>query len=197
MSKLILPAAKKASSKILSEVTKVTSSKFQVAYFNFHGRAESTRYLLAHAGVPWKETVFDRPTDPEWQRQKPKTPYKCLPVVYEATSSGAVLEISEVLPIERYLADKFGLAGSDPWERFQVEQAVSSIESSQLMYHSKVVLLNWPSPGAADSSENQIKRQWRAEDANRFYETGLKNFADIYEEKLHENGGRMEWTLCW
>lgn len=133
----------------------------------------------------------DRPTDPEWQRQKSKTPYKCLPIVYETTSSGTVVEISEVLPIERYLADKFGLAGSNIWERFQVEQAVSSIESSQLMYHYKVLLPNWPSTGAVYSSDNQMKRQRRAEDANQFYGTGLKNFVDTHEERLQarEGGG--------
>ncbi|KAG9065876.1 hypothetical protein KI688_002173 [Linnemannia hyalina] len=84
----------------------------------------------------------DRLTDPEWKRQKPTTPYRCLPVVHKTTYSGALLEFSEVLPIERYLADKFGLAGSDPWERFQAEQFVLSIESSQLMYHYKVLLPN-------------------------------------------------------
>ncbi|KAK5799070.1 hypothetical protein F5H01DRAFT_400249 [Linnemannia elongata] len=143
-----------------------------------------------NAGVPWKEIVFDRSTDPGWKRQKSITPYKCLPVVYETTSSRVLLEISEVLPVERYLVDKFGLAGSDPWERFQVEQAVSSIESSQLMYHYKVLLPNWPSAGAVDLNENKMKRQQRAENANRYYETGLKNFVDIHKEKLQENGGR-------
>lgn len=109
--------------------------------------------------------------------------------MYETTSSGALLEISEVLPIERYLADKFGLAGSDLWERLQVEQAVSSIESSQLMYHYKVLLPNWSSAGTVDLNEERVKRQRRAENASRFYETGLKNFVDIHEEKLQENGG--------
>ena len=109
--------------------------------------------------------------------------------MYETTSSGALLEISEVLPIERYLADKFELAGSNPWERFQVEQAVSSIESSQLMYHYKALLPNWSSADALDLNEDRMNRQRRAENANRFYETELKNFVDIHEEKLQENGG--------
>ncbi|KAF9136539.1 hypothetical protein BGX30_011084 [Mortierella sp. GBA39] len=155
MSGSTLPFVTKASSKVLSKAIKATSSSFQLAYFNFHGRAESTRYLLAYTRVPWKEIVF----------------------------------FSEVLPIERYLADKFELAGSDPWERFQVEQFVSSIESSQLMYHYKVILPNWPSEGAVDMNEDGMKRQRRAEDASRFYETGLKNFVDVHEKKLQENGG--------
>lgn len=87
--------------------------------------------------------------------------------MYETTSSGVILEISEVLPIEQYLADKFGLAGSDPWERFQVEQAVSSIENSQLMYHYKVLIPNWPSAGTVDLNEDRMNRQRRAENANR------------------------------
>ncbi|KAF9101818.1 hypothetical protein BGX29_005235 [Mortierella sp. GBA35] len=184
----ILPVytATKAPSKVLSEAMKATGSSFKLAYFNLHGRAESARYLLAYGG--------DRPTDTEWQRQKPNTPFKCLPLVYETTSSGAMLELSEVLSTERYLADKFGLAGSDLWERFQVEQAVSSIETSQLMYHYKVLLPNWPSADLSNSSDNQAKRKRRAEDANQFYMTGLKNFVDIHEAKLEENRGNGHYV---
>ncbi|KAF9135243.1 hypothetical protein BGW39_003923 [Mortierella sp. 14UC] len=184
----ILPAVTKAPSKILRKAMKGTNSRYQLAYFNFHGRAESIRYLLAYAGVPWKEIVFKHPTDAEWLRHKVKTPYKCLPVLYETTESGIVLELSEVLPIERYLARNFKLHGTDRWERFQVEQAVSSIDTSQVLYHHKVLLPNWPSNSDSRDRKTQ-KQERRVEEANRFYEMGLKSFVDVHEARLKANGG--------
>ncbi|KAG0376718.1 hypothetical protein BGX24_007312 [Mortierella sp. AD032] len=184
----ILPTVTKASSKILRKSMKGTNSSYQLAYFNFHGRAESIRYLLAYAGVPWKEIVFGHPTDEEWKRSKPMTPYKCLPVLYETAESGTVLEFSEVSPIERYLARQFGIHGTDRWERFQVEQAVSSIDASQVLYHYKVLLPNWPSNSDSDIKWAQ-KRDRRVEETNRFYKMGLKNFVDIHEARLEANGG--------
>ncbi|KAG0276434.1 hypothetical protein BGZ95_007541 [Linnemannia exigua] len=188
MSAPILPVVTKASSKILQKSLKRTNSSYQLAYFNFHGRAESIRYLLAYAGVPWKEIVFGHPTDAEWKRNRPKTPYKCLPVLYETAESGAELEFSEVSPIERYLARQFRIHGADRWARFQVEQAVSSIDNCQVLYHYKVLLSNWPSNSDSHGKRAQ-KRERRAEEANRFYEMGLKNFVDIHEARLKDNGG--------
>ncbi|KAG0322296.1 hypothetical protein BGZ97_007620 [Linnemannia gamsii] len=54
------------------------------------------------------------------------------------------------------------------------------------MYHYKVLLPNWPSTGAKDSSDT---RQRRAGGANQVYEACLSNFVDINEERLQASGG--------
>lgn len=84
--------------------------KIKLVYFNTRGRAESIRYLLAYAGVPYEDV---RLTREEWNSKvKPTIPFGQLPALY---FNGAV--ITQSTAILRFLAKQFNLAGQDDLER--------------------------------------------------------------------------------
>ncbi|KAG0340375.1 hypothetical protein BG000_000066 [Podila horticola] len=162
-----LPAPTQASSQVLSEAAKATDSSFQFAYFPLHQRGELIRDLLAFSGAKWEEIPVD------WAAQKTQTPFQVLPVVYETTSSGIVLELAETQAIERYLARKHSLLGSNLWEENLVSEYYSNADAVLLSYHTRVVL------AAAEV---------RLEEANKFYTEVLDKFIAIHEQHIKKNG---------
>ncbi|KAF9969153.1 hypothetical protein BGZ73_008633 [Actinomortierella ambigua] len=97
----------------LSELSKRTDSTFELHYFRSVGQGGVIRSLLVLGKANWKDR-FE--TMDSWPAVKPTTPFGTLPVLYETTSSGEVLQIAERDVIERYLAKKFGFFGKNEWE---------------------------------------------------------------------------------
>ncbi|KAF9127777.1 hypothetical protein BGW39_005637 [Mortierella sp. 14UC] len=163
----ILPTVTKASSEVLAEAARGTDSTFQLLYFPLHGRGELVRNLLAYSGAKWEELGVD------WPVQKPKTPFQVVPVVYEHTASGSVLELAESNAIERYLARKYNLFGANIWEENQVNQFYHNAEGLIQTFALRVV-------GASLEA--------RVDEASRFYTEVLAKFVTIHEEHLKQNG---------
>ncbi|KAF9110680.1 hypothetical protein BGX27_006028 [Mortierella sp. AM989] len=168
-----IPTPTQANSDVLGQAAKSQGSTFKILYFGLHGRGELTRTILAYAGAKWEELVVD------WPQQKEQTPFKCLPVVYEETTDGTVLELAESQAIERYLGHKFHLFGKNEYEHHKVEQFLTSIDSVQQTFGIKVIF------GAADK---------RAEEANKFYAEVLPKLIGIHEEHLKKNGSNGHYV---
>ena len=88
------------------------ASTYKLTYFNFRGRAEPLRFILAQAGIAYEDK---RVEGEEWSKVKPATPTGHLPTL---EVEGKVLFGS--LPIARFLAERFGLAGANDLENAQL-----------------------------------------------------------------------------
>ena len=87
-------------------------SQYKLTYFNGRGRAELTRLIFAQAGVQYEDK---RIAKEEWPELKPKTPNGFLPIL---EIDGKTLPGS--IPIARFVAERFGLAGSNDIENTEI-----------------------------------------------------------------------------
>ena len=87
-------------------------SQYKLTYFNGRGRAELTRLIFAQAGVQYEDK---RIAKEEWPELKPKTPNGSLPIL---EIDGKTLLGS--IPIARFVAERFGLAGSNDIENTEI-----------------------------------------------------------------------------
>ncbi|KAF8948171.1 hypothetical protein BGZ47_006134 [Haplosporangium gracile] len=168
-----LPVPTKADTTVLGQAAKSTDSTYKVLYFGIHGRGELTRTLLAYSGAKWEELPVD------WANQKEHTPFKVLPVVYETTQDGTILELAESQAIERYLANKYGLYGKNAYEAHKVEQIFSSADGVAQAFSQKII-------GTAQDK--------RVEEANKFYVEVLPKFIAIHEAHLVKNGSNGHYV---
>ena len=83
------------------------------------GRAELIRFVFTQAGVPYEDI---RLTSEQWAEFKPKTPYGQMPVL---EVDGKMLAGSG--PIERFLAEQYGLAGSNAFENADIASILDVI----------------------------------------------------------------------
>jgi len=120
-------------------------STFDVKYFNLHGLAGVTRTLLAISGNKFTST---NPED--WASVKPDTPFGYLPLLTETSADGkTTLQIAESEAIERYLARKFGLLGSDAFEEVLVNTFVANNRALQSAILTKYLTVKDPELKAA------------------------------------------------
>lgn len=87
---------------------------YKLIYFQGRGRGEITRFIFKQAGIDFEDVRVSFGDD--WKELKPKTPYGTLPVL-EVDGK----QLAGSIIIQRYLAEEFGLAGSNPWENAQME----------------------------------------------------------------------------
>ena len=93
---------------------------YKLYYGNARGRAEQIRFVFAHAGVQYEDI---RLTPEQWPEFKPKTPYGQLPVL---EVDGKMLAGSG--PIERFLAEQYGLAGSNTFENAEIASILDVVD---------------------------------------------------------------------
>ena len=99
---------------------------YKLYYFNTRGAAEVARLVLAQAEVEYEDV---RLSSEEWAEFKPKTPYSVMPVL---EVDGQLMGGS--MPITRYLARQYGLAGDSDKTRLILEGAEDAItDCSQKM----------------------------------------------------------------
>ncbi|VBB26289.1 unnamed protein product [Acanthocheilonema viteae] len=96
------------------------TESFKLTYFNGRGRAEVTRLLFAQANVSYEDIRISKA---EWPALKPKTPYGHVPIL---NVSGKILAESHA--IERYLARKFDLLGTNEWEAAKIDEIICNLE---------------------------------------------------------------------
>lgn len=92
---------------------------YKLIYFNVPGRAETSRFIFAQAGVKYEDY---RVKGDEWMQLKPKIPTGSIPVL---EVDGKQLTGSRV--IERFLAERFNLAGSNDIENAEIAGIVDVV----------------------------------------------------------------------
>ena len=85
---------------------------YKLHYFNGKGRAELARLIFAQAGVPYEDVRIDLK---KWPDLKSTMPFGKLPVLEVDGKC-----IAHSIVIARYLAETFGLAGSNLLENSQL-----------------------------------------------------------------------------
>ena len=88
------------------------AATYRLTYFKSRGTAEPVRFVFAQAGVAYEDK---RVEGEEWAKLKPTTPTGQLPML---EVEGKTLTGSS--PIARFLAERFGLAGTNDIENAQL-----------------------------------------------------------------------------
>ncbi|TMS34863.1 hypothetical protein L596_002370 [Steinernema carpocapsae] len=91
---------------------------YKLTYFGGRGLGEAARMLFAFNNVPFEDVKIE---EEEWIALKPKTPFGQVPVL-EVDG----VELAQSFAIYRYLANEFGLAGTTPMERAQVDSVADA-----------------------------------------------------------------------
>jgi len=97
------------------------SENYRLVYFNCRGRAEPARYLFAYANVLYEDVRFE---EKDWPTLKQKMPFGKTPVL--EINNGKYV-IAESIPITKFLAVEFGLAGMDKFEVAKCDMIVSAL----------------------------------------------------------------------
>ena len=144
---------------------------YKLYYFNMMGGPEVIRWIFAQAGVPFEDV---RLTQEEWTVFKPKTPHGGLPV----------LEIDGKMlagrgPIQRYLAEEYGLAGTTALENAEIASNYDVIED---LVHKIILYIH--------EKEAERKEELRKELVDKHF----SKYLGIMEKKIVENGSPEGWT---
>ncbi|KAK9764808.1 hypothetical protein K7432_007405 [Basidiobolus ranarum] len=118
---------------------------YELFYFSLSGRGEVIRFLLQYGKVNWTER---HPTN--WAEEKATTLFEQLPVLTEFQEDGSKFELGESHAIERYLAQKFDLMGSNPHEAAHID---SFTEGWFSMLNSLVQIRFGKSPEAKETGK--------------------------------------------
>lgn len=145
-------------------------STYKLIYFNLKGRAEVARFLFAQAGVKYEDK---RVENEEWLEMKPNTPTGCLPILEvdgkPLTGSG---------PITRFLAERFGLAGSNDFETAEIAGIVDVLTDCFLK------LIPW-----FYEQDEEKKAKIKKENL----EEHIPKYWGIIEKKIQENKSDAGW----
>lgn len=96
------------------------STNYKLLYFNIKAKGELVRYIFKYANVDFED---DRSPSSNWAELKTKTPFGQVPVLYFDDQ-----ELAGSLVIARYLAEKFGLSGSNEVENAKVAAIVDTTD---------------------------------------------------------------------
>ncbi|KAF9128357.1 hypothetical protein BGW39_005137 [Mortierella sp. 14UC] len=92
-------------------VTLKEPTSFKLLYFPIHSNGAASREILSIAEAKWESLV---PRD--WEKDKEKTPFNVLPVLFISSPSNKDVILAEAGVIEQYLAKQFGLMGDNEYE---------------------------------------------------------------------------------
>jgi glutathione S-transferase len=147
------------------------SSHYEFLYFDRHGLALTGRSLLSLSGFDWNNTY-----PKNWkEEEKPKAPFGKMPVLTETRADGSKFVLAESNAINRYVARKAGLFGSNEDEAAHIDQFYESF-------------------GEIVSKANPIRKlretepEKYAEQIAIFKETVVTPILIKHEEALRKNG---------
>merc|ERR1712018_215191 len=143
-------------------------ANIKLTYFNFRGRAEASRLMLAYKGVDYED---NRITQEQWAALKPNTPFGSLPLLcYNG------MELAQSMTIARFLAHELNMAGKTRCEEAQVDMVVDCIVDLFVSFTALV------------SEKDETKK---AELTKKMGEVTVPNAMCNLEKILCKNGG------CW
>ncbi len=91
---------------------------YKLYYFPARGKAEISRFIFKQAEVEFEDIRIGE----DWAKFKPNTPYGSMPVL---EVDGKMLAGSGSM--QRYLAEMYGLAGSNAWENAEIDSIVDTM----------------------------------------------------------------------
>ncbi len=144
---------------------------YKLYYFNMMGGPEVIRWIFVQAGVPFEDI---RLSQEEWTVFKPQTPHGGLPVL---DIDGKLLAGRG--PIQRYLAEEFGLAGTNALENAEIASNYDVIED---LVHKIMLYIH----------EREEAR--KAELKKDLIEKHFVKYLGIMEKKIINNGTPEGWT---
>ncbi|XP_038222286.1 glutathione S-transferase 2-like isoform X1 [Zerene cesonia] len=153
----------------------MTMDNVVVYYFQLKAMGESTRLLLAYGGQKFDDR---RVAKEEWLDLKPNTPFGQLPV----------LEINgkrhgQSIAIARYLGRKYGLAGDNIEEAFEIDQNVDFYGDIRLK-----------AANVFHETDPELKKKKHEELLNNYYPQALNRLHDIVTKNNgHIALGKLTW----
>ncbi|KAJ3304828.1 hypothetical protein HDU76_005108, partial [Blyttiomyces sp. JEL0837] len=96
------------------------ATTYTVVYFNIRARAELSRFILEKGKATWNDET------PDWPAAKAEMPFGQVPLLIEKVDGKEVFRLAQSHAIERYLARKFGLAGSNRHEEAYLDSIFES-----------------------------------------------------------------------
>ena len=143
---------------------------YKLYYFPGRGRAELIRWIFAQADVPYEDK---RIAGEEWAKFKPDTPYGSMPVVEidgkRYAGSG---------PLARYLAEQFGLGGSNAIENLEIASISDVVDDLYI----KVMIFYF--------EKDEARKADLKKDLD---EKHLPNYLGIINKRITENGSSDGW----
>ncbi len=147
---------------------------YKLIYFDMQGRAETSRFIFAQAGVAYEDCRIAYNGE-EWKKLKPTTPTGRLPVL---EVDGKPLTGSK--PINRFLAERFGLAGSNDFENAQLASIVDVMSD----FSDKLAVLY-----REQDEERKPALKKKIEDE------AIPEYFSILEKMIQKNGSEGDWSF--
>ncbi|KAF9333521.1 hypothetical protein BG006_003500 [Podila minutissima] len=133
---MLITATKNLSTEAKSTLSAAKDNKYTVLYLPIHGVVTALRAMLIMSGAEYEfaHPTIKKPVVPildghDWSQEKYLTPFGSMPVLYEQTKSGEILELAELSAIEFYIGQKHGWVGDNLWEQHLVRMYWSSTQS--------------------------------------------------------------------
>ncbi|XP_047521479.1 glutathione S-transferase 2-like [Pieris napi] len=144
-------------------------------YFPFKGLGEGLRMLLSYGGQKFED---HRVPKDQWPEFKPKTPFGQMPVL-EINGK----KYSQTLAMSRYLGRKYGIAGDNLEESFEIDQNMDFFTDIRLK--ASTVMLE---------QDPDIKQKIKDDLEKNYYPVALKKLDEIIgKNNGHIANGKLSW----
>ncbi|KAF9933091.1 hypothetical protein FBU30_006592 [Linnemannia zychae] len=149
-------------------------ASFKAMYFSIQSNGATTRDLLAYGDVEWTAL-----SPSNWKAEKPLMPFHVMPVLYVTGQNGKEVTLAETVVIEHYLAEQFGLLGSNKYEESLIKMLHSSSAAIMIGYS---VSVTWNQP--------EVKSKTLA----YFTSSSLPDWIECHERHLRDNGNNGHYV---
>ncbi|XP_026313623.1 glutathione S-transferase-like isoform X2 [Hyposmocoma kahamanoa] len=145
-------------------------------YFDLNVYAEAIRYMLYYSGDKFEDVRHDRH---QWPIQdvKDKLPYGKMPFYEEGNRS-----VDQSLAIARYVANKYNLLPSNPWDQAVLDAVVLHIYD---FFSKAYVWYKEPDPARKDAMKKDIM------------EVQIDFYFSKFDKELKKNKGHFGGRLYW
>ncbi|KAF9899575.1 hypothetical protein EC991_008612 [Linnemannia zychae] len=150
-------------------------TSFKLLYFPIHSNGATSREILSIAGVKWENL---KPS--EWEREKEKTPFNVLPVLFISSLSSEDVILAEAGVIEQYLAKQFGLMGDNEYKENLIKSFHSSAASVHTLHATTVAFIR--------------ERNKRLKAMDAFMDGPFQAWVNIHEKHLKDNGSNGHYV---
>ncbi|XP_038222282.1 glutathione S-transferase 2-like isoform X3 [Zerene cesonia] len=145
-------------------------------YFEAKAVGEPIRLLLAYGGQEFED---QRIPFAQWPSVKPTTPFGQMPVL-EIDGK----QYAQSLAIARYLGRKYGVAGDNAEEEFEIDQMVDYINETR----TKAVVIHY-------EQDAELKEKKHAENAKNVYPVFFKKLDEVIKKNNgHIAAGKLTWA---